>query len=1520
MDDPAAAPHGKTPADTAVAEPPAAAGAPPEQQAEQHVGGNSSASSQPDALTCEPLAGAANQSIDAAAGGASDQTAIAGDRHADADAAVPIQPANASQQQQEEAVPAAATADTELDASTRPSSQQDSPAGSAELDNALHEMPSDALSEVLEELCQQQELGLAAIDAGIRRRLALIPDALRFRPGLGAGAGSAALDFSIRHGQPGLGKEQLVTLVDCVFRQGLIVRAHLLDLSGNELCWRRMLELRAVFEGLARGHAANTCLRHLLLSRCGLQPEVLSMVSWRVALMHQVATLDLSRNPALGEVDLSGNCELLDAEVGILARLLSSSPLRMLCLQHTGMSVGSLQRLCACVAAPGVSAPLRVLKLGPPAGGRLDMGFVTQHLLPMLGARNSLEALCVWGLDAVQQIALQDGWAALQGTVLDSEALKDGGTRFWIRDCPKDEELPYNHVMPAPAELSSLSDDSAQQLQDVSEDEADDIEAAQDPVDGAVADVRSVLRLNEADRRRQQRKAAAAAAGEAGGEGGQRRRTASREVVVHAAASSGGASHRSRGAVQRSQPAMDGHVAPRLPPIDRPRDRPAPYLGDRPELPRTPPAARRRQSVARQASRLWGTPPGDGGGGGTGMLGGSDSGSGSEDGTGHGSGNGSDDSDGSRGQRRRQLGRRRCRGPRLPAQDDDAQPAEDDEGALLGSPLPPGVDPQYSRQTVQAAHAAGVALRDSLQHPAECKVMLESHVNSGYWCQCPAGLAPHLPAVDSDLLFETPDRRFPASSFQYASRDSATPEWPVVLLQREEGGVGFSGGWRGFAIDMHLKVGDSVVYEVLSPRRVRAHILRAADFDTSAVLAASPSPARPRRRTFGSRNRMAPAAGSPQHPVSAAGAAGGMAATEPKRASPSPEVEYIVCNGSPSQGGSSGGSSGADDSATDSSGGSFMASDHEDEAALRRGRREVAAQLRIDSQEDADGPANLTFFGWDRLREDQPAGAHFQAATGGRRAPQTGAAAEHRRRALRQLRAERGRRSGAADHSAEFAQGGLANPVRDAAAGAARLEEADTADAADAAQRQGGQGGASVAAAAAEAISLLDDSQPRSEDEAAAAPAQLLDGSKGAGASLAASPAAASAGLARDVLRQGDCAPVRAAAQPLDGSQGSDAPGAAPRQPLDDSQLSDEPPAAVSARQPSQAHQRRTLRVLSDSDDEGAPEVAAAEAAAAGTAAPTEAPPAAAAAMAAVAAAAAAAGAAAVAWAAAPAAAVAEAGSAAQTAAVVSQRPGSEPRGDLSPAEPHSTPRKRKQEAEVAELAAAAAHGSSSFGASPGSAPGSDRENSVYNLEVAQRPAASKRQRLLPPATSNPAATPTSSARVVTVNFPMRPPDAIPATRAENTTVGCRSVPTSHLLPPPVQPVVPSAGDLVQTLHSSPAQSPRAAEQCTASAAEPLDSRRGATVMLQADAAAAAQVPGNYPAADGTPPPDAALEAAGHAAAGTTLHAGHVASGRALPLVDADVLPSPDTAGGLAMSPRAVRLHSEAVRRRRSRC
>ena len=39
-----------------------------------------------------------------------------------------------------------------------------------------------------------------------------------------------------------------------------------------------MRDLRAVFEGLARGHPENVCLRHLLLARCSLTSEVTGLL------------------------------------------------------------------------------------------------------------------------------------------------------------------------------------------------------------------------------------------------------------------------------------------------------------------------------------------------------------------------------------------------------------------------------------------------------------------------------------------------------------------------------------------------------------------------------------------------------------------------------------------------------------------------------------------------------------------------------------------------------------------------------------------------------------------------------------------------------------------------------------------------------------------------------------------------------------------------------------------------------------------------------------------------------------------------------------------------------------------------------------------------------------------------------------------------------------------------------------------------------------------------------------------
>ena len=51
----------------------------------------------------------------------------------------------------------------------------------------------------------------------------------------------------------------------------------------------------------------------------------------------------------------------------------------------------------------------------------------------LLQARTSLEVLCIWGLSAEQQAALQDDWATARGTVLEREGIDGDGCRLWIR-------------------------------------------------------------------------------------------------------------------------------------------------------------------------------------------------------------------------------------------------------------------------------------------------------------------------------------------------------------------------------------------------------------------------------------------------------------------------------------------------------------------------------------------------------------------------------------------------------------------------------------------------------------------------------------------------------------------------------------------------------------------------------------------------------------------------------------------------------------------------------------------------------------------------------------------------------------------------------------------------------------------------------------------------------------------------------------------------------------------------------
>jgi hypothetical protein len=62
------------------------------------------------------------------------------------------------------------------------------------------------------------------------------------------------------------------------------------------------------------------------------------------------------------------------------------------------------------------------------------------HVYCLLQARISLEVLCIWGLTAEQQEALQDDWATAHGVVLEHEGIDGDGCRLWIR---------YKHHVPS---------------------------------------------------------------------------------------------------------------------------------------------------------------------------------------------------------------------------------------------------------------------------------------------------------------------------------------------------------------------------------------------------------------------------------------------------------------------------------------------------------------------------------------------------------------------------------------------------------------------------------------------------------------------------------------------------------------------------------------------------------------------------------------------------------------------------------------------------------------------------------------------------------------------------------------------------------------------------------------------------------------------------------------------------------------------------------------------------------------
>ena len=84
--------------------------------------------------------------------------------------------------------------------------------------------------------------------------------------------------------------------------------------------------------------------------------------------------------------------------------------------------------------------------------------------------------------------------------------------------------------------------------------------------------------------------------------------------------------------------------------------------------------------------------------------------------------------------------------------------------------------------------------------------MLDSLVSGGYWAQAPQGLGGWLAEEKCNVVFEC-----------------GSEKWDVVWMGKRSG---FSGGWRGFAIDQRLAPGDALTFKKEDGMRLRVGIFR----------------------------------------------------------------------------------------------------------------------------------------------------------------------------------------------------------------------------------------------------------------------------------------------------------------------------------------------------------------------------------------------------------------------------------------------------------------------------------------------------------------------------------------------------------------------------------------------------------------------------------------------------------------------------------------------------------------------
>uniref|UniRef100_A0ACD5VNU4 Uncharacterized protein n=1 Tax=Avena sativa TaxID=4498 RepID=A0ACD5VNU4_AVESA len=111
--------------------------------------------------------------------------------------------------------------------------------------------------------------------------------------------------------------------------------------------------------------------------------------------------------------------------------------------------------------------------------------------------------------------------------------------------------------------------------------------------------------------------------------------------------------------------------------------------------------------------------------------------------------------------------------------------------------------------------AKEVQVKLPTEHPSFVRPMLHSHVVKGFWLGLPSEFCnKHLPKEETTIVLEGEDGR----------------NYDTKYLGNKQA---LSGGWRYFAIDHGIKVGDVAVFQLVSSTKFKVYILRANDFTTT---------------------------------------------------------------------------------------------------------------------------------------------------------------------------------------------------------------------------------------------------------------------------------------------------------------------------------------------------------------------------------------------------------------------------------------------------------------------------------------------------------------------------------------------------------------------------------------------------------------------------------------------------------------------------------------------------------------